>query len=243
MSESITRISDLPENGITNTQNTSYNPVIQEPAGQPAYSVQTQTAPVANYTVPPTPAPIVTVQPTMQQNYTQSQVQPSYAVPQSQPNIQIQYPSAATAAMGLQDQQYRLPSRDIPMNPTGLTQDVEIRANYVPPAPAATISDYVKEYEEKKDAKNRKYQQKKHLAEVADDIFSELQIPICIAILFFVFQMPIINTFLHKYFSFLMIYHEDGNFNTYGLLLKSIIFGATYYSISKFVDYLTTIDM
>jgi hypothetical protein len=236
MSESITRISDLPENGITNTQNTSYNPVIQEQVGQPAYSVQTQTAPVANYTVPIAQnPPTVTVQPTMPQNYAAAPLPPQQ---QQQPqNIQIQYPSV------YQEQQYRLPSRDIPMNPTGLTQDVEIRANYVPPAPATTISDYVKEYEEKKDAKNRKYQQKKHLAEVADDIFSELQIPICIAILFFVFQMPIINTFLHKYFSFLMIYHEDGNFNTYGLLLKSMIFGATYYSISKFVDYLTTIDM
>jgi hypothetical protein len=236
MSESITRISDLPENVVapTTAQNTSYNPTIQEQVGQPAYSVQTQTAPISNYSVPIAQnPPTVTMQPAIQQNYAAAPLPP-----QQQPqNIQIQYPSVS------QEQQYRLPSRDIPMNPTGLTQDIEIRANYVPPAPAATISDYVKEYEEKKDAKNRKHQQKKHLAEVADDIFSELQIPICIAILYFVFQMPIVNTLLHKYFLFLMIYHEDGNFNTYGFLLKSVIFGTLYYSISKFVDYLTTMDM
>jgi hypothetical protein len=39
----------------------------------------------------------------------------------------------------------------------------------------------------------------------------------------------------------LAIYHPDGNFNVYGLLLKSIFFGSIYYFVTKGVDYLTVI--
>ena len=63
----------------------------------------------------------------------------------------------------------------------------------------------------------------------------EFQIPILLALLYFVYQLPIVNTLIFKRFSFLSIYKDDGNFNLFGLVLKSILFAGSYYSIHKIV--------
>ena len=73
---------------------------------------------------------------------------------------------------------------------------------------------------------------------IRDIIFNEIQTPIFIAILFFLFQIPFINQLL-KRFAFLSIYNLDGNFNFKGLLLKSIIFGSVYYVIMKSVNFIS----
>jgi len=121
-----------------------------------------------------------------------------------------------------------LPSRDFPTNTTNYTQDPQIQANYIP-QPKLT-SDYIREYEEASEKTLQKHEQTKHREEIAQDTFSALQLPIFVGILFFVFQMPIVNTLLRKYFSFMTIYHDDGNFNFIGLLLKSAMFGSFFYS-------------
>ena len=120
-----------------------------------------------------------------------------------------------------------LPSRDIPSNTTNYTQDVHVQPNYVP-QPKLT-SDYIREYEQASENSLQKHEQNKHREEVAQDLFSSLQIPIFVGILYFVFQMPIVNTMLRKYFTFLSIYHDDGNFNFMGLLLKSVLFASLFY--------------
>ena len=218
MAESTTRITDLPETGMAGSTDTNYMPMNVHP------NPYGNSGPQQGFQ-PPAPS------------YTPPHSGGAAASPQ---NIQIQF-SPENEPAAPPSQQYRLPSRDIPMKPADITQDAEIRPNYVPPPPPATISDYVREYEDKKLAKAQEHQSKKHREELADDIFSELQIPIFIAVLFFLFQMPVLNNLLHKYFAFLRIYHADGNFNIYGLLLKSILFGAIYYSISKTISYLTVV--
>ena len=74
-----------------------------------------------------------------------------------------------------------------------------------------------------------------------DDILSDLQVPIFVSILFFLFQLPIINAYIFKRFSFLSIYNDDGNFNFYGLVFKSWIFGSIYYTITKFTNFLISL--
>jgi hypothetical protein len=219
MADSTTRITDLPENGmpVSGGADTNYMPMNVHPnpygnsGPQPGFQ-------------PPAP----------------SYVPPSSGQAPPPQNIQIQFP-AEMAGLPTGGEQYRLPSRDIPMNPAAITQDIEIRPNYVPPPPPATISDYVREYEDKKLAKAQEHQAKTHRAEMADDIFSELQIPLFLTILFFLFQMPFVNNLLHKYFAFAMITNADGNLNVQGLILKSVLFGSIYYAISKGVQYLTVV--
>jgi hypothetical protein len=136
--------------------------------------------------------------------------------------------------------QYRLPSRDIPRETDMYMQDEAIQPNYIPPPPKLT-SDYIRDYADEVDADVRSHKQKKHKERMMDTFLTEFQIPIFVAILFFIFQMPAVNTLLYKRFSFLSIYGADGNFNFYGLFLKSAAFGSAYYSLSRIIEYLSSI--
>lgn len=85
----------------------------------------------------------------------------------------------------------------------------------------------------------REYEKKKRQENRLDMIFTELQTPLLIAILFFIFQMPVVNTMIFKKFSFLSIYNMDGNFNLSGLLFKSLLFASAFYSISRATKFIS----
>lgn len=132
-----------------------------------------------------------------------------------------------------------LPSRDIPQNPTLYTNDEEIQPNYVP-MPKKRV-DFVSEEEIMTEKKLKDYERRLKKENKLDMIFTEIQIPIFIAILYFLFQLPIVNTMLLQYFSFLAIYSVDGNFNFIGLLLKSMLFGIVYYILNQSINLLSDI--
>ena len=69
----------------------------------------------------------------------------------------------------------------------------------------------------------------------------EFQVPIILSLLYFFFQLPIVNAQIFKKFAFLSIYDEDGNFNIYGLGFKSILLGATYYAFMNVFYFLMEI--
>jgi hypothetical protein len=139
-------------------------------------------------------------------------------------------------ASDFNEQQQRLPQRDIPKMMDDYTQDEQIQANYIP-KPKKTM-DYIDEYQETTNKKVREYENKKINAKLNESWFDEMRIPIMIGILYFVFQMPIINTLIFKRFSFLSIYNDDGNFNFYGLILKSTFFGSAFYTMNKCMELL-----
>ena len=130
----------------------------------------------------------------------------------------------------------RLPSRDIPMNQISYQQDEEIQPNFIP-KPKLT-SDYVKEYEDASEKAMRKQEKKKHNEEKIDQTLTDFQIPVLVSFLFFIFQLPIINSLLFKYLSFLPLFHTDGNMNLYGTLLKSSFFGSLFFLIQKVINFL-----
>jgi hypothetical protein len=131
----------------------------------------------------------------------------------------------------------KLPQRDIPMNISEHIQDEEITANYIPP-PSKKTTDYIQEYQKESESKIREHESQKNRERVRETWLDELQIPIMICLLFFVFSLPIVNTMVFKRFSFLHIYNEDGNFNLLGLTIKSVLFASIYYSIQKCIDYI-----
>jgi|LauGreSBDMM110SN_4_FD.fasta_scaffold183096_1 hypothetical protein len=133
--------------------------------------------------------------------------------------------------------QYRLPSRDIPVDTAQYSHDEQVQPNYIPPV--KLTSDYIKEYDDLNEIPLREYKQKKHRESLVDRILTEIQTPIFIALLFFVFQMPIVNKLMYKNLSFLSIYNSDGNMNFYGMVLKSLIFGSIYFWFSKFTNYVS----
>ena len=138
------------------------------------------------------------------------------------PSYQMQQPDAP---------QYKLPSRDIPRNTDGYMQDIEITPNYIP-APKLT-SDYIRDFQEDEEKTIKSHKQKKHRERLIDTVLTEVQMPFFIGILFFIFQMPLIDALIFKRFSFMRIYNEDGNFNFYGLFIKSILFGFSYTILTK----------
>jgi len=136
-------------------------------------------------------------------------------------------------------QQQRLPSRDIQQDTTHYSQDEATQPNYIPKH--KDLDDYVRDHEKSTEKNLREYEEKKRRMNTIDNIITDFQTPIFIAILYFIFQMPMVNTFIFKRFSFLSIYNDDGNFNFYGLLLKSMAFGSLYYTVIKFTTYISEI--
>jgi hypothetical protein len=64
-----------------------------------------------------------------------------------------------------------------------------------------------------------------------DAVYDELQTPLLISILYFLFQLPILKQTLFKYIPLLC--HNDGNYNLNGLLFTSVTFGFLFFSLSK----------
>ena len=121
-----------------------------------------------------------------------------------------------------------LPSRDIPLNTEQLTQDTQVQPNYIP---APTSRDYIAETDD--DINN--YYRNEKVQNSLDSIYDELQGPLLLAVLYFIFQLPIFKKSLYKYLPFLC--NTDGNYNINGLLFTGSLFGFIYYSLSKTVKH------
>lgn len=135
--------------------------------------------------------------------------------------------------------QQTLPSRDIPINTLDYQQDHEIQPNHVPSV--KLTSDYIRDYERTNEEDLKLHRQQKYRQETAHDAISDLQVPILITVLYFIFQMPIVTTMMRKYLSFINLYGEDGNFNISGLLFKSLLFGSLYYSMQTVATKISSI--
>lgn len=228
METTTTRIADLPANNNVGTenkmmeQNTNYTPMNVHPN---PYGAQNDSQNIMD-------RPQVTQQDhSFQQNDNNMISRP--------PPPQTQYLSEEQQLELASMKQHRLPSRDIQQDTTTYSQDAQVQPNYIPRK--ELLTDYVRDQEAFTNETLRQHEHKQRNLSRLEMIMNELQVPIVIILLYFFFQMPIMNTLLFKKFSFLSIYNDDGNFNLFGLMLKSILFGATYYSMIKTAQYLTDI--
>jgi hypothetical protein len=227
----MTRIADLPlDTGQQNIGQSVYSPMV------PTASAQQGNTPT-NYipiNVHPNPYGISTQNPIMpnpQQTST-----PQQGIVTQVPGLQSQYVAEEQQQMLAQMPKQRLPSRDIPRDQSGYLHDEQVQANYIPQRNVS--SDYVRDYEDMTEKNRIEYEKKKKHESRLDAIFTELQTPVFIAVLFFFFQLPIVNKFIFKRFDFLSLHDADGNFNFYGLLFKSMAFGSAYYFVFKIMNFL-----
>ena len=137
-------------------------------------------------------------------------------------------------------QQQKLPSRDIPMSTTNYSQDEEIHANYIPPPPKTKrVKDYIKEYDETESTRIREHESTKFRQHWIEEAFRSYQLPLLIAILYFIFQMNVVSRVLFLYLGKLgWFYQEDGSMNVYGMLFKSILFASVYWVIQYILYYI-----
>jgi len=123
----------------------------------------------------------------------------------------------------------QLPSRDIPMTTSNLTHDVNIQPNYIPPPPQHS-TDYIKNYEQAGDIIDD-YNANLERSSALDDMYSEIQVPLLLAVLYFLFQLPFFRKFLFSYLP--ILFSKDGNLNLNGYIFMSCLFGIFYYLLNK----------
>lgn len=121
-----------------------------------------------------------------------------------------------------------LPSRDIPQTQSHLTQDQHMQPNYVPQERHNT--DYITEHQTNEDI-IRKYNTREQNVNSLDDFYNTIQTPVLIAILYFLFQLPVVRKHLFRFLP--ALFSSDGNPNLSGYIVNSAIFAILYFSLTK----------
>ena len=152
---------------------------------------------------------------------------PNFSLDQTTINQIVNGLQQATASGATQ-----LPSRDIPMNTTGHSNDAQVQPNYVP-LPERQM-DYIKDYEQTNDTIDN-YNKSMNRNNSLDDMYNEIQTPILLAVLYFLFQLPFFRRFLFSYFP--ILFSNDGNLNINGFLFSSTLFGLLFYLLNKVTNH------
>ena len=121
----------------------------------------------------------------------------------------------------------QLQSRDISQNTEGITTDAQIQQNYIPPT-SHPQQDYIQDSY----AQQQQYQHQPQTDKL-DDLYNEIQTPLFLSILYFLFQLPVVKKQLFTYMP--ILFSKDGNMNIHGFIATSILFGFSFYSVNKSV--------
>ncbi len=127
--------------------------------------------------------------------------------------------------------QTNLPGRDIPTSTSQLTNDPTIQQEHIP-KPNVTFNLDNNVTNEEIISHNNSLNTTQNKIEWA---FQEFQQPILIALLYFLFQLPIIQKYLFKIIPGL--YKNDGNPNIIGYIVNSILFGTLFLFLTKSLKY------
>ena len=128
-----------------------------------------------------------------------------------------------------------MPSRDIPQIVSQVEMDNQARSDYIP---QSASNDYIGQMMSN-DEIIKYHQRKKTKEDTIDVIYEELQTPILISILFFIFQLPLIKKQVFKFFPSLL--KSDGNPSLGGYLYSSLLFGTGYYVLNKIMKHFSEI--
>ena len=128
-----------------------------------------------------------------------------------------------------------LPARDIPQSQEHLIQDQQIKPNFIPQQLGEMQGqDYIANSKTSEDI-IRENMRRQTKTDSLDSIYNELQIPILLGVLYFLFSLPIVRKNMFKYIP--MIFNKDGNLNLGGYISNSVLFGLTYYVMIKFINH------
>jgi hypothetical protein len=184
------------------------------------------------------------VQPTPQPNIQQASPpppqisQPPQPPQQNVPSIAPPNLNSTTINHALSDMQnntMQLPTRDIPMETANIIQDEQVKPNYIP-------NENTPEYIEEKDTYDSMIEQNKKKQEAQDTtdlIYEELQFPVLVAVLYFLFQLPAVQK---KFITYLpSLFNRDGTMSLGGYLTKSLSFGGIIYLSLKLTKQLSNL--
>lgn len=120
-----------------------------------------------------------------------------------------------------------LPSRDIPQSTEQITNDSFAHHNYIP--------NQEKKYELDKEEDEERiistYEKENKRENMLEYYYELFQTPILIAILYFIFQLPVTKLTILKLFP--VFSKPDGNLNLNGIFFSSSLFATMYFSLSQ----------
>ena len=125
-----------------------------------------------------------------------------------------------------------LPSKHIPMETNHVTQDQQVKPNYIPPA---QNENYIEE--ENIEAAIAENNSRQKGTDRLDQMYEEIQLPILIMLLFFIFQLPFVQMKLKSFLPSLFM--NDGNPTLSGYAFKTVLFGLGFYGLQKASIYLS----
>lgn len=133
----------------------------------------------------------------------------------------------------------KLSSRDIPQDTTGVTMDEQQQPNHVPGhGPNASQSvhnqDYIEQYDtmESMLAERKQRNTKENRL---NQLYEDIQTPVLVVVLFFIFQLPFVNKTFQKYLPNLWM---EGKPTLGAYLIQASAFGVTYYGIRYMIQML-----
>lgn len=128
-----------------------------------------------------------------------------------------------------------LPSRDIPMDSSRILQDSQAIPDYIPNNKSG---DYIEELVDIEELQEKR-RKERNKDDSLEELYRELQVPIFIGILFFIFHLPVTSKLFHKYFTF--GHNDSGSLNLQGHLVKSFLFASIYYIFNVLMNKLSNI--
>jgi len=130
----------------------------------------------------------------------------------------------------------KLASRDIPIDTLSIQQDMESAPNFVP-----EVSEERKNYipdEDDLETIIKKQNIKTNHKNNIENMYNELQTPILLGVLYFIFQLPIFKKLLYQ--TFPSLFMNDGNLSINGYIFYSSLFSIVFYFLNRLVGIFDT---
>lgn len=125
-----------------------------------------------------------------------------------------------------------LQSRDIPTTTPHITQDPEVKPNYIP-QPQNT--NYIEQHDSYQSLIDQNSSSEK-ISNI-DSIYDEIQTPLMAMVMFFFFQMPYFTKLMSKQMP--SFFSKEGVPTLTGNLFKASLFGFAFYGVTKISNYLS----
>lgn len=122
----------------------------------------------------------------------------------------------------------QLPSRDIPQLTNDITMDETTKPNYIPEQ--ERMEDYITNYQTPNEIIEENQEDETRIDSL-EQTYRELQMPLLIAVLYFLFNLPIVRKYLRGFIP--NLFKADGNPNLTGYIVNSLLFAFIYYLLNK----------
>lgn len=188
-----------------------------------------------------------------------SQPQPSGQGPgqgQGQALSTVEFQAMMNAIQTPGQQNTQLASRDVPQSNFQQSADIQSHPNYVPGqmktdpvrqttqddlqqqnmASASAETDFIEKHNESLQRKELQETKSRKMESVFEMMMEQIHVPVILAILYFMFQLPFFNERLRTQLPFLFV--RENKMSVYGIVLKAILFALSYAGINQLLEYM-----